>query len=158
MKVKVFSAMRWICVFLLTLVIIAWTLIIIFGGLSETSVVFWCPIILFTIIMPFALVMINVFAMENILVFDNQGISRIRFGKTIRRFNWEEIQTISTTTDSSYNAWIYLSNEIKAFDLLSSTRMMLDKKVIYLHASEKAKTAILTYAPAHLKEKIAKLK
>lgn len=157
MKVKVFSAFRWICVYLLTLDIAAWTLIILFGGLSEDSVFFWCTIVIFSIVLPAIIFIVNILAMENVIIFDNQGISRKRFGRIIRHFDWKEIKTISTTTDNSYSAWIYFSNEVKSFDYFSTTRMQLDKKVIYLHMSKKAKTALQMFAPESWKEYIEKL-
>ena len=159
MKVKVFSAFRWICVFLLSLDIVAWALFLAFDGVSQLQgeLFYWGIIVLFLAVLPSGLLIWNIFTMENIIVFDNQGISCKRFGRIIRHFDWEEIQTISTTADNSYSAWIYISNEIKSFDYFSSTRMMLDKKVIYLHMSAKAKTALQTFAPEYLKDKIENL-
>ena len=161
MKVKVFAAFRWICVLLLSLDIVAWALFLAFDGVSQLdgSILFWGIIVLFLAVLPAGLLIWNIFTMENVIVFDTQGISRKRFGKIIKHFDWEEIQTISTTADNSFSGWIYISNELKSFNysILSVTKMRLSKKVIYLHMSEKAKTALQTFAPEHLKDSIAKL-
>ena len=157
MKVKVFSAMRWICLFMLTLDIGLWIFIFIVGGLFQESVLVWGSIVLFLAVLPVGLFVWNIFTMENEIIFDNQGISRKRFGRIIRHFDWEEIKTISTTSEDSFSGWIYISNEIKSFNHLSITRMRLDKKVIYLHMSEKAKTALLTFAPEFWKEQVEKI-
>lgn len=157
MKVKVFPAFRWICVFILSLDIFVWITTIIFGGKYGLNVFSWCLMVLFTIVMPVGLFIWNIFIMENFILFDEQGVSRIRFGKIIRHFNWDEIQTISTTSSDSFTGWLYISNEVKSFDYLAVGKMRMDKKVIYLHLSDKAKTALQMFIPEYLKDKIEKL-
>ena len=157
MKVKVFSAMRWICVFHLSLAIGIWILIFVEGGLFQESFFVWGSIVLFLAVLPVGIFVWNILTMENIIVFDDRGVSRVRFGKIIRHFDWEEIQTISATSDDSFSGWLYISNEIKKFNSLTSTKMQLDKHVIYLHLSEKAITALRMFVPEHLKVKVEKL-
>lgn len=159
MKVKVFALSRWTCVIILALDILMWVLFFVGDGVAQFQgrVFFWSVLILFLVIIPVIIFAIDIFAMNNDIVFDSRGVSRVRFGKVIRSFSWEEIKTISTTSEDSFSGWIYISNEVKSFNHLSITRMRLDRKVIYLHMSEKAKEALQRFVPEYLKDKIEKL-
>lgn len=87
--------------------------------------------------------------MSNIIEFDDKGVRRIRFGKVIRDFSWNNVVTVGYTNDDLFVGWAYISEKEKKYNsaILSVTKMRLDKEVIYFHMSKKAQVAIQTYVP-----------
>lgn len=90
-----------------------------------------------------------ILTMSNVIEFDEIGVRRIRFGKVMRNFTWEKIQTIGYTDYNSFSGWVYIAEKEKQYDsgMMSITKMRLDREVIYFHMSEKAQKAIQKYAP-----------
>lgn len=124
------------------------------GGYQDLDIIALLIIILFLIVFPLALFIWSLFTMANTIKIDETGISRYRFGKKIKKFQWTEIRTIGSTSENSFTGWCYISNENKKFDYSSITKMRLDKSVIYFHLSEKAINALKTYSEnADVKEK-----
>ena len=76
--------------------------------------------------------------MANTIKIDENGIARCRFGKIIKMFQWSEIKTIGSTSESLFKGWCYVSNKTKKFEYKDIAKMRLDKEVIYFHLSEKA--------------------
>lgn len=108
-----------------------------------------CLIIFFLAALPFGLLIWCLLTMSNIIEFDDKGVRRIRFGKVIRDFSWNNVVTVGYTNDDLFVGWAYISEKEKKYNsaILSVTKMRLDKEVIYFHMSKKAQVAIQTYVP-----------
>lgn len=146
MKIRVFAAMRWISIFCILLSLGCWIVIILFGR-AQLDLYLWLIFGIMIGLLPIGILLWDIMTMENIILFNEQGISRIRFGKVIRYFDWKEVKTISCTTEDMFSGWIYISNKIKTYDYLSITKMRLDKDIIYFHMSEQAKKALVKFVP-----------
>ena len=105
-------------------------------------------------IVPVGLLIWCLFTISNIIEFTNYGIKRIRFGKIIRYFKWEEVETIASTDGGTFTGWFYVSNKTKSYNYQNVSKMRLDKDIIYFHYSPKALQALLTYAPEKFKTQI----
>lgn len=145
MKVKIFSAMRWICFLLVSLDIMCWLILLLIP--SQMNICLWLISGVVLGALPLSICVWTIMTMENFILFNEQGVSRIRFGKVIKHFNWDEVKSIASTEENSFSGWIYISNEIVKFNNLSITRMRLSKNVIYLHMSKKAEEALRRYIP-----------
>lgn len=103
--------------------------------------------------LPSILLLWCIWTMSNVIEFDETGVRRIRFGRVIRNFSWEKVKTISCTAKDSWTGWVYISEQEKKYDngFFSSSKMQLDRQVIYFHMSQKGKKALQKYAPTSLK-------
>ena len=97
--------------------------------------------------LPLGLYLWSLATVTNVIEFSEYGVSRIRFGKVIRYFKWEEIQTLDSTEGGAFAGWIYISNKDKSYDYQHVGKMRGDREVIYFHQSKKALKALQTYAP-----------
>lgn len=131
-----------------------WLLIFFDGGINAMNAFSWTMCIIMMGILPLCLFVWCLLTVTNTIEFTERGVSRIRFGKTIRHFNWEEVQTISSTEGGSFAGWIYISNKEKSYDYQHVGKMRFDKEVIYFHQSKKALQALLIYAPERFKANI----
>ena len=125
MKVKIFSAMRWICFLLVSLDIMCWLILLLIP--SQMNICLWLISGVVLGALPLSICVWTIMTMENFILFNEQGVSRIRFGKVIKHFNWDEVKSIASTEENSFSGWIYISNEIVKFNNLSITRMRLSK-------------------------------
>ena len=160
MKIKVFIAGYFVDLLLLLEVSAVWLFIILNGGIKKLDIFTWVFLGVFTIALPMFLIIWISLTMTNTIAFDETGVSRIRFGKTIRHINWTDVKSFSSTADNSFTGWIYLSDVERKFDnsILSIAKMRLDRRVIYFHQSKKAQEAIDKYMPDFCKEKFLKPK
>lgn len=112
----------------------------------------WC----FAGMLPICMLVWCILTMSNVIEFDEIGVRRIRFGKVMRNFTWEKIQTIGYTDYNSFSGWVYIAEKEKQYDsgMMSITKMRLDREVIYFHMSEKAQKAIQQYAPEKFVDKV----
>ncbi len=115
-------------------------------GKEDLDIIVLTSCILFLVIFPLALFIWALLTMANTIQIDENGIARYRFGKKIKMFQWSEVRTIGSTSESLFTGWCYISNENKKFDYSSITKMRLDKSVIYFHLSEKAINALKIYS------------
>ena len=129
------------------------TLFMLIGESEQFDLLFWLLISVFAIIIPIILLISSIFAMGNVIEFDETGVRRIRFGRVIRNFSWEKVKTVSCTSTDSWTGWVYISEHEKKYDggFFSIDKMRLDRQVIYFHMSQKAKKALQKYAPPSLK-------
>ena len=97
MKIRVFAAMRWISIFCILLSLGCWIVIILFGR-AQLDLYLWLIFGIMIGLLPIGILLWDIMTMENIILFNEQGISRIRFGKVIRYFDWKEVKTISCTS------------------------------------------------------------
>lgn len=161
MKVKVFFSGY---IFILSVFLIGdgclWLAILFYGGIEQLDVLTWILCGIFAGALPFIVIIWSTFTMANTIAFDEQGVSRIRLGKTIRHINWTDIKSFSSTTENTFTGWIYIADRERKFDysMISISKMRLDKNVIYFHQSKKAQEAIEKYMPEYCKEKFLKLK
>ena len=154
MKVRVFCAGVIISIILLLCDSALILFISIYDGWNELDILSWILIISMLCILPIVLFIFSLLTMANLIEFTEHAVSRIRFGKVIRYFKWEEIQTLDSTEGSTFAGWIYISNKIKKYDYQHVSKMRLDKEVIYFHQSRKALKALQTYAPERFKTQI----
>lgn len=125
-----------------------------YDGFNSLDALSWTTIIIMMIILPIGLFIWSLFTITNIIEITEQGISRIRFGKVIRSFKWEEVETITSTEGGTFAGWIYISNKQKSYNYQHVTKMRLDKDVIYFHQSKKAQQALVKYAPEKFQPQI----
>ena len=104
--------------------------------------------------LPLGLYLWSLATVTNVIEFSEKDIKRIRFGKVIRCFEWEEVKTIASTEGNTFAGWIYISNKEKSYDYQHVGKMRSDREVIYFHQSKKAQQALLTYAPERFKTQI----
>lgn len=76
-------------------------LFMLFGESEQFDLLFWLLISVFAII-PIILLISSIFAMGNVIEFDETGVRRIRFGRAIRNFSWKKVKTVSCTANDSW--------------------------------------------------------
>ena len=154
MRIRIFFAIYLICLFILLANIAIWILLWLDDGFVELSVFAWIICICISGVLPVGLFIWANLTVINIIEFNESGISRIRFGRVIRHFDWNEVKTIACTAGNSFAGWIYISNKEKSYDYQHIGKMRSDREVIYFHQSKKAQQALLTYAPERFKTQI----
>lgn len=147
MKIRVFFPVFLVISLFFLCDVAIWVLIIFVVGLETLE---WLGITIFLVLF----VVLPLFTFTNVIEFSEKEIKRIRFGKVIRCFEWEEVITIASTEGNTFAGWIYISNKEKSYDYQHVGKMRLDREIIYFHQSKKAQQALLTYAPERFKTQI----
>ena len=151
MKIRVFFPVFLVISLFFLCDVAIWVLIIFVVGLETLE---WLGIIIFLVlfvVLPLFTFLYSLFTFTNVIEFSEKEIKRIRFGKVIRCFEWEEVKTIASTEGNTFAGWIYISNKEKSYDYQHVGKMRSDREVIYFHQSKKAQQALLTYAPERFK-------
>lgn len=154
MKIRVFFPIWIVIVVAIFMDLGLWILVFCYGVIQSLEVYGLILMSFFAGILPLSLFIYVSLTMTNIIEFNERGVCRVRFGRIIRKFSWEEVQTIASTADNEFSGWIYISDKKKQYDFIHITRMRLDKDIIYFHFSKKAMEALIKYAPEEFQEKL----
>ncbi|MGM9970828.1 MAG: hypothetical protein ACI35W_00265 [Anaeroplasmataceae bacterium] len=135
-KTKVFGIVIWIASILCIADGTILSLVILSG--QKLEIYIWIMIILMMCVLPIGVFIMALLMFNNTIIIDDNGVSRIRFKKIIRFFQWEDIKTIGFTSEDSFTGWCYISIKpnIK-YGYTEVTKMRLDKDVIYFHLTDK---------------------
>ncbi len=95
------------------------------------------------VILPLGLLLWIIIVMMCKIRIDETGISRIRFGKVIRKFLWEDITEIKCISPSSITTWLFFAT--KSLDGYGVTMARLSKHTIYLVLNDTIKNSIKEY-------------
>ena len=150
MKVRVCVWLCTVCTLYLLFCAAMWTAIFLTGGADTLNVPAWIILSAVTLC-SIGMFIWCLFTAANIIWFGETGISRVRFGKVIRHFDWTDVKTFAEASGGKYGGWVYASDKQKAYDIGHITKMRLDRDVIYFFMTPKAYRAFTTYAPEQLK-------
>ena len=154
-KIKVFLPMH---IFLMTVIVAGdswiWLDVILFGR-NQLNLLAWILLGVFAVVCPIYVIVWSSLTLCDTIVFDEHGVSRKRFGKTIRFFDWKSVKDIFCNSDDILFGWIYISVAEQSDKnlFLTLSKMRKDKSIIYFHQSKKAKEALHKYAPEFLHKK-----
>lgn len=136
MKTKIFGILMWITSILLIIDIICVGLVI--QSRQKLEIYIWMLCIVMMIILPSGLFIWSLLVMNNTIVVDDDGVSRVRFKKVIKHFKWEDIKTIGFTSEDSFSGWCYISTEPNVkYTYREVSKMRMDKNVIFFHLTDK---------------------
>ncbi len=146
-KIKVFYPVFLVTLFLFALCIACFVWMMCTGGYADLTPLMFFIVILFLLVLPTIIFFYSSLTMANTIKIDENGVTRYRFGKIVKQFQWPEIKTLSCTNKSLFTGWCYISNEYKKYNYYSLSKMRLDRSIIYFHLSQKAIEALSNYCP-----------
>ncbi len=145
-KIKIFYPIYLFSLFLMIICLSGFSVMMCMGGYEDLDKITLFIVIMFLVVFPIALFIWSLFTMANTIKIDENGVARYRFGKIVKMFRWNEINTFDYTSNSQVTGWCYISNKKKKYGYNNVTKMRLDKEVIYFHLSKKALTILKIYA------------
>lgn len=119
---------------------------ILLNGVDQLDTLSWILLAIFAGLIPVIVIIWSTLTLANTIVFDEDGISRVRFGKIIRRIEWVNVKSVSETVNN-FTGWIFISDKQIEYNssIISVSKMRLDKHVIYFHQSKKAHQVLEKY-------------